>query len=568
MNADENEIVFEGVLTKKGDLRHFVLQKKYLSWAKERNGFLIGQIPTCTMLEVKHIEKKNKGLNFDLKLQASRKEPFHTFDLTAATPEEAKKWVSVIERFIGGPQNVPAQSPYKGKFWKLEEKQRVELPGAADRRAMAERQGGNDKLNASMRGRSGSVSNFMTHDEMENWVRVQNKPSIINGQLKIMKPDPKALGKGKWILRQCVLYEIGMLVYKKGEAGVQPSVGSIPLSILRDVDQLKPGFIDVQTSTVGPLYFQAKNEVEAKKWVDLLRKTIEIVNQLAIVSRASFSASRPSVVADESAGLLPGWQAVKMPDGNVYYQNKTLNKTQWEKPVASSAPVPAANSRAGPPTPNSPVQSRPQPAMASSPAAKIMYNGRPLQANWEPVRMADGRVYFQNKLLKKTQWTPPFVEDDTPPLPPEDDPLPPQPDMPEAPAEDDGPPVPPDPDDDPPVPFTPPIPVFAPPAPSPRKESPDQIAARQAKEAALNAERERAAQENDEKNRLAANAKQAKLQEAEKVRKQRIEDERKKREAAEEAARKQAEIEEFQQKRRAAIVGNDDDDDDEDADFD
>ena len=45
------------------------------------------------------------------------------------------------------------------------------------------------------------------------------------------------------------------------------------------------------------------------------------------------------------ATLPPGWEEVTTPDGQPYYYNAALNKTQWEKPepvVAAPAPAKAA----------------------------------------------------------------------------------------------------------------------------------------------------------------------------------------------------------------------------------
>lgn len=83
-----------------------------------------------------------------------------------------------------------------------------------------------------------------------------------------------------------------------------------------------------------------------------------------------------------TSDLPPGWKSkVDATYGRVYYYNKALNKTQWERPEASE--------RAAPPPPP-----RAKPAVVA-----------PLPPGWQAtIDPASGREYYFNPHTQKTSW--------------------------------------------------------------------------------------------------------------------------------------------------------------------
>lgn len=81
----------------------------------------------------------------------------------------------------------------------------------------------------------------------------------------------------------------------------------------------------------------------------------------------------------EEDALPPGWRSKVDPTyGKTYYYNKTLNKTQWERPVMEKT-------RRPPPPPPKPVA--------------------PLPPGWTAVTdPGSGREYFYNQSTQKTSW--------------------------------------------------------------------------------------------------------------------------------------------------------------------
>jgi len=103
------------------------------------------------------------------------------------------------------------------------------------------------------------------------------------------------------------------------------------------------------------------------------------------IERAGANAREARVTSETEAStsdLPPGWKSkVDATYGRVYYYNKALNKTQWERPESSE--------RAAPPPPP-----RVKPAVVA-----------PLPPGWQAtIDPASGREYYFNPHTHKTSW--------------------------------------------------------------------------------------------------------------------------------------------------------------------
>ncbi|GBG33515.1 SH3 domain-containing protein PJ696.02 [Hondaea fermentalgiana] len=113
-----------------------------------------------------------------------------------------------------------------------------------------------------------------------------------------------------------------------------------------------------------------------------------------------YSPPPPPPSSSSSSGLPPGWQEVKTDQGEVYYWNQTLNKTQWERPEPETpAPAPAASPAAAPPTMASASaghEQQQQQQQSSWGSQQSSWNSSPAQSQQQPQQ--------QPKPLSSSTW--------------------------------------------------------------------------------------------------------------------------------------------------------------------
>jgi len=93
--------------------------------------------------------------------------------------------------------------------------------------------------------------------------------------------------------------------------------------------------------------------------------------------------------ASAAQGDLPaGWEAARDPTGKMYYFNRNLGKTQWERPAPAEVPAPAPPQPRGPPAP--PV----------------------LPAGWTEHKDHSGNTYYHNAQRGESTWQLPALSEE------------------------------------------------------------------------------------------------------------------------------------------------------------
>jgi hypothetical protein len=105
-----------------------------------------------------------------------------------------------------------------------------------------------------------------------------------------------------------------------------------------DASALPPGWEEFSDPQTGRIYY-GNQQLETTQWV-----------RPVISSAAPSPVSVAAGSAGDASALPLGWEEIISPDGRIYYGNKVLGTTQWERPVISSAapsPVSVAAGSAG-----------------------------------------------------------------------------------------------------------------------------------------------------------------------------------------------------------------------------
>jgi hypothetical protein len=126
-------------------------------------------------------------------------------------------------------------------------------------------------------------------------------------------------------------------------------------------------------------------------------------NATAAVAVESPPVGRARTATASSVGPLPpGWAEARTADGRTYYFNRSLNKTTWVRPTASSGPT---STGAAPAVAAAAAQLWWRAAPATSEDSSSDDDATPLPPDWRAATNSAGRLYYFNVKTKATSWT-------------------------------------------------------------------------------------------------------------------------------------------------------------------